>query len=277
MGKFDGILLCTDLDDTLLTTDKKISPENSAAIDYFKAEGGLFTFATGRVPAGARLMLEYVHPNAPMVCFNGAGIYDFKKDKLLWSHALGADAVKAVEYVDKMFDFAGIEVCTEDKIYFCKENRIVEEHKMLEQLPDNFSDYHEIKEKWIKVLFMVEAEQIQSVRGAIAASPFADKYSFVQSSPWYYELLPRNASKGEGLMQLARLLGIDSSRTVGIGDNENDLMLVKMSGAGVAVANAVDKIKEAADYITVDNNSHSAAAVIYAIENGSISLPRAAF
>ena len=57
MGKFDGILLCTDLDDTLLTTDKRVSDENSKAIEYFKSEGGLFTFATGRVPQGAKLML----------------------------------------------------------------------------------------------------------------------------------------------------------------------------------------------------------------------------
>lgn len=270
MGKFDGILLCTDLDDTLLTTDKKISAKNSEAIEYFKSEGGLFTFATGRVPAGAKLMLKYVHPNAPMVSFNGAAIYDFNDDKLLWSRSLGADAVKAVEYIDNMFDFAGIEVCTADKIYFCKTNKVVEEHKILEQLPDNYMDYHDIEEKWKKVLFMVEAEQIQLIRSAIADSPFADKYTFVQSSPWYYELLPKNASKGEGLMHLAELLEVDKSRTVAVGDNENDLMLVKMAGTGVAVANAIDEIKEAADYITVDNNSHAIAAVIYAIEKGII-------
>ena len=49
MGKFDGILLCTDLDETLLTTDKKVSKENYDAIEYFKKEGGKFTFITGRV------------------------------------------------------------------------------------------------------------------------------------------------------------------------------------------------------------------------------------
>ena len=88
MGKFDGILLCTDLDDTLLTTDKRVSDENRRAIEYFQSEGGLFTFVTGRVPAGARLMLEYIHPNAPVVCFNGAAIYDFEKEKFLWKKTL---------------------------------------------------------------------------------------------------------------------------------------------------------------------------------------------
>ena len=82
MGKFDGILLCTDLDATLLNDEHKVSEENIKAIDYFKSEGGMFTFVTGRVPNGARLMLEYVKPNAPVVTFNGAGIYDFEKEEL---------------------------------------------------------------------------------------------------------------------------------------------------------------------------------------------------
>ena len=50
MGKFDGVLICTDLDGTLLRNDKSISADNKAAIDYFKAEGGRFTFVTGRTP-----------------------------------------------------------------------------------------------------------------------------------------------------------------------------------------------------------------------------------
>lgn len=273
MGKFEGILICTDLDDTLLTTDKKVSAENSKAIEYFKSQGGLFTFATGRVPMGAELMLEYIHPNAPMVCFNGGSIYDFKSRKMLWSRALDKDAIHVVEYIDRMFDFAGIEICTENKIYFSKTNRIVKEHQAFEKLPDNFLDYHYVSEEWKKVLFIVEAEQIQQIRDAIADAPFSDRYTFVQSSPWYYELLPKNSSKGEGLIKLADLLGIEHSHTVGIGDNENDLKLVQMAGVGVAVANAIEEIKNAADYITnSDNNSNAIAEVIYSIENGKIKL-----
>lgn len=271
MGKFDGILLCTDLDDTLLTTDKRVSAENSRAIEYFKSEGGLFTFATGRVPAGAELMLEYVHPNAPMVCFNGGGIYDFNENKILWARTLDKDAIKAVEYIDTLFDFAGIEICAEKNIYFSKVNGRIKEHQALEKFPDNFLDYHDVSEKWMKVIFMSETEQIRQIRGAIAASPFADKYTFVQSSPWYYELLPKNASKGEGLMQLARILGIDPAHTVAVGDNENDIMMIKMAGVGIAVANAIKEVKQAAVHITAaDNNSSAVAEVISSIENGII-------
>ena len=50
MKKFDGILICTDLDGTLLNGDSAVSKENLDAIEYFKAEGGIFTFITGRMP-----------------------------------------------------------------------------------------------------------------------------------------------------------------------------------------------------------------------------------
>ncbi len=171
MGKFDGMLLCTDLDDTLLTDNKQVSEKNRKAIDYFKSEGGLFTFSTGRVPMGARLILEYVVPNAPIVCFNGGGIYDFSENKMLWSRKLDSDAISAVEYVDRRLDFVGIEICTEEKIYFSKINAKVREHQVLEKLPDNDLDYHDIPEVWQKVLFMTEEHELNIVRRTISKSP----------------------------------------------------------------------------------------------------------
>lgn len=272
MGKFDGILLCTDLDDTLLTFDKRVSEENKQAIEYFQSEGGLFTFATGRVPHGAELMLEYITPNAPMVCFNGACIYDFKSKKFLWKKTLDKSAIDVVEFVDREFPFAGIEVCAEDEIFFCKLNRLVNEHQVFEKLPDNFLDYHDIKKDWIKVLFMVEEYQIDDIRSAISNSEFADRYSFVRSSPWYYELLPKKASKGAGLIKLAEILGVNPDKTIGVGDNDNDMSLIMMAGCGIAVSNAISTLRGVADYITVDNNSHAISAVIGALEQGHILL-----
>lgn len=270
MGKFDGILLCTDLDDTLLTDDKQVSEENKKAIEYFKSEGGSFTFATGRVPVGVKPVFEMIEPNVPMVCFNGAGIYDVKENKLMSVKTLDKEAVKCIEYVDEMFDFLGIEVCTKDEIYFCKVNDKVRKHQADEKLPDNFKDYHDIDDVWMKALFLVEEEQVDLIRQALLNSPFADKYEFMQSDPCYYEVLPKNASKGDGMMELADILGIDRKRTIGIGDNENDLKLVQKAGVGVAVANAVASVKQSASVITLDNNSNAVATIIYAIEDGKI-------
>lgn len=272
MGKFDGMLLCTDLDDTLLTTDKRISEENKKAIEYFESEGGLFTFATGRVVHGARMMLEFISPNAPMVCFNGGAIYDFKHDKLLWSVSLDDKAIEVVEFVDRFYPRAGIEICTEDKVCVSKTNRVVEEHLAFETLPEEYVDYRSVKEEWKKVLFMVESEEIPKLRELIQTSQFADKYTFIQSSPNYYELLPKGSDKGTGLMKLAEILRLDPKMTIGIGDNENDINMIKKAGVGIAVSNAIPEARKAADYITVDNNSSAVSAVIHALNDGQIKL-----
>ena len=143
---------------------------------------------------------------------------------------------------------------------------------MIEKLPDNFMDYHEIPETWQKVIFMVEEYDIPAIKKLLKESEFAEKYTFIQSSPYYYELLPKNSSKGAGLLKLAELLRIDPKKTVGMGDNENDLSLIQLAGTGVAVANAIPEVRAAADYITVDNNSHAVSAVIRAINDGNIAI-----
>lgn len=265
-GKFEGILLCTDLDDTLLTSDKSVSKENKEALEYFMSEGGLFTFATGRIPYGAKLMLEHIVPNAPMVCFNGAGIYDFEEDHLLWNMSLHRDRIKILEFVEENLPFSGIEVCTADKLYFCKTNEAVYEHKEHERLPDRFCDYHDIEEEWVKVLIMQKESEVGMVRDVIAGSDFHDRFDFIQSSPKYYEILPKGASKGGCLLKLADMLEIDRRRVIAAGDNENDLSMIKAAGVGMAVTNAIKEVLDAADVIIPDHNSHALAAAVKWIE-----------
>ena len=113
---------------------------------------------------------------------------------------------------------------------------------------------------------MVEERDIGTIRKIIDESPFANSYTFMRSSPWYYELLPKGATKGAGMLRLADILGIKHENTIGVGDNENDLTLVSDAGLGVAVSNAAGAVKKAADLITVDNNSHALKAVIEYIE-----------
>lgn len=270
MGRFDAILLCSDLDDTLLTTEKTVSAQNKQALEYFMAEGGHFAFATGRVPRGARLILEYIVPNSPIICFNGAGIYDYSTQKLLWERSLDDSAYKIIELIEQELPQAGIEVCTRDDIFFCRTNRIVREHQQIERFADNYADFRDIHEVWKKIIFMTEQEEVEIVRKLIARSEFAQKYDFVQSSPWYYEVLPKGATKGDALLELARILGIDQSDTIAIGDSENDLSMIQKAGVGIAVANAMPELRSAADCITVDNNSHALAAVVDLIEKGKI-------
>lgn len=262
MGKFDGYLFCTDLDDTLLTTDKRVSEKNKAAIQYFMDEGGLFTFATGRVYSGIGEIIKYIVPNAPMICFNGGCIYDIENKCEVWAAELADGAENVLKYVHDKFPFVGIEICTGNKIYFCRRNGFVDQHQKFENLPDNDMDYTQVQKPWRKLLFMMEECKVDVIRNDIAKSPYADTFTYVQSSPWYYEVLSKGCTKGSALLRLADILGIDRKKTIGMGDNENDIELVANAGIGAAVSNALDMVRSKADIITSDNNSDAVAELI---------------
>ena len=83
MGRFDGILLCSDYDGTLAGPDGKVSPENAQAIRYFTENGGLFTLATGRSPDFVRQMCAVLPLNAPVMCLNGGAIVDPESFRVL--------------------------------------------------------------------------------------------------------------------------------------------------------------------------------------------------
>ena len=185
MGKFDGILLCTDLDETLLTTDKSVSKENLDAIEYFKNQGGYFTFVTGRVPQGAKVLLDTIKPNAPICAFNGAGIYDFEKDAMLWGLYLDNKALDILDFVIEQIPETGFVVCTDFRVCFSRKNRRTELYKQIEHLPDDDTLHREIEEPLKKIVFVAEAPVIKKVRDLLTNNDFGGEIQLNLDSRGY--------------------------------------------------------------------------------------------
>ena len=273
MPKFQGILLVTDVDGTLLKNDKTISRENLEAIEYFKAEGGLFTIVTGRPSVIVGDIYDAVHPNAPMGCFNGGAIYDVAEDKFLWTKELDRRALTLVEHVDKIMPEMSIQICCFKNSYFCKLNTSLTNHLINEGFPDLRKHYSLVDEPLAKVLFADESEEnLFKLRDILNAHPLADEFDFIRSHPEYYEILPKGVSKGELVIRLAELLRVDIQKTIAVGDNDNDASMIKCAGLGVAVENASAEAKKASDLITVSNEEHAIAKIIEDLDTGKIIL-----
>ncbi len=269
MKKFEGVLLCTDLDGTLLRKDKTISAENIEAIEYFKKQGGLFTFVTGRMPYYVLNLTQQAKINAPFGCANGGGVYDFVKKKYLWKCIMPEEVMELVECVDKEFQDMGIQTCTFEKTYFYKDNSAMEHFRKVTGLPNLVCHYKEVKEPISKILFTSEStDDILKVADYLARHPLAEKFDFIRSEKNLYEILPKGMSKGTALQKLCECLDIDINRTVAIGDYNNDISMFKVAKAGIAVSNACPEALAAADFITVSNEEHAIAQVIYDLEKG---------
>ena len=271
MGKFDGILICTDLDGTLLRKDKSISKDNHDAIEYFKREGGYFTFITGRMPYTSRSLYEAIKPNAPVGCINGGGIYDFEREEYLWTMTLPRDAVELVEAVYEGVPSVGIQMNSLDRIYFCRENERMAKFRRFTGAPNIVGDYRTLDMPVAKVVFGDDDEdKILRVAEVLRDHPRTAEFDYIRSERTLYEILPKGISKGNLLIRLAEILGVKMSRTVAIGDYNNDVSMIRMAGVGIAVANATEEAKAAADLITVSNEESAIAKIIEEIECGEL-------
>lgn len=269
MGKFDGILICTDLDGTLLNSEHRISKENLEAIEYFKQEGGIFTFVTGRMPFFVSDMYEVVQPNAPFGCVNGGGLYDHRRQAYIWTREMPRSVMPLIQSVDEHFPGVGIQVNTFHHTYFCKENLTMEKFRAATGLPNLVRNYEDVDEPIAKIVFGSESdEEILAIQAHLLAHPLASNFDFIRSEQTLYEILPKSSGKGTSIVQLCRHLNLDPHKTIALGDYNNDVSMFQEAEVGIAVSNACPEALEAADYVTVSNDEHAVCQVIRDLEAG---------
>lgn len=278
MGKFDGFLICTDLDGTLLNKKFQISPENEEAIRYFKAEGGRFTFITGRLYYFARSSYEMVKPNAPIGTSNGGSVYDFETNQYIWKQPLDPSYVELLDLVEREMPEVGFHVNTPDEIFFCHENFTMRGFRLVTGVPYQYADYRTLDKPVMKAVFGsaepegYTPESVARLEALLRSHPKADRFQFVRSTRTIFEILPQGVHKGTVLPIIAKHLGIPDNRVIAIGDYDNDAGMLKTAHLGVAVANATEKAKAAADMITVSNEEHALARLISDLEAGNLPL-----
>ena len=267
MGKFDGIFFVSDLDGTLLGSNNKISDKNKATINYFKSEGGIFTVLTGRAKEGVMPFIDGIEPNAPMGFLNGGVLYDLQDDKNLHVEYVDDEVFEIIDYVHNKFPKVGIELITEGPIYCSRDNEYINLHRQIAFHPLVECDYKNFTHKIVKVLFAMSTEEMQAFTDDVGKIYNEEKFVFLKSYHCFMEILPKGASKGNLLLKLRDILGDRIQYTISVGDNDNDVTMIKEADFGFAVSNATPKAMAVAKYVTVSNDDDGVAKVIYEIEN----------
>ena len=271
MGKFDGILICTDLDGTLLKNDKTVSEKNLEAIRYFMSEGGKFTFITGRMHYFMGKIRDTVPTNAPIGCANGGAVYDCASETYLRLRTLPQDVYEVVEYITEQVQGIGVIVNTADKLYFPYDNSATERHRFLTGMPYATADLKTFDKPIAKIVFADEREAaLLRAAELLNTHPRADEFNFIRSEKSLYEINTKGNTKGSVMLEICDICGIDRRRSVALGDYDNDVSMLRAAGVGVAVGNASANAKAAADRVTVTNEEDAIARVISDIESGEI-------
>ncbi|MDD2591672.1 MAG: Cof-type HAD-IIB family hydrolase [Erysipelotrichaceae bacterium] len=257
-------LVACDLDQTLLSDDRSVSLVNVKAITKLKELGIKFVIATGRGYQSVQDVLSELMMKEALdeyvISLNGAIITENHQNRLLALTTIEMDVI------DKLFAYGiskhvDMHIYTQDNVFVLNLDQEDREYlnKRIDYQPINEEQLSAVKNhKIAKIIFHYnsEAERLAIVEDI---KPITDgKIAVSFSSNRYIELNHLDVNKGKGLAKLADFLNIPLSQTIAIGDNFNDLSMIKSAGLGVCVSNALNDIKEIADYVCEADNNHDA-------------------
>ncbi|HLT57669.1 MAG: Cof-type HAD-IIB family hydrolase [Limnochordales bacterium] len=261
-------LLVSDVDGTLLDSRHRLLPENAAAIRALRAQGALFTLATGRIERAVRPFVEELELDLPLILYNGARVVDPRTGQCLWQAHLPDAAVEAALVLLREFPMdvnlysAGqlfVEAITPRVQAYMAQDGI-----SAREVGDLLTFFRTRRPGPVTKLLMIGDEPAFAAFAQALAQRLGDPMPvyLVKSYPIYLEMLPADASKGQGLRHLCRHLGIPLEQVVAVGDAPNDLDMLQAAGLGVAVANAHPDVLAAADYIAPAGDDAGVAHVI---------------
>ncbi|MBR5571669.1 MAG: HAD-IIB family hydrolase [Oscillospiraceae bacterium] len=274
MGKFSGVLIVSDYDNTMVFTEMvmrqgkempTLSPENRQAIAYFMAEGGTFSVATGRaLPSFSRVCGD-LPMNGPSVLFNGAAIYDCSARKYLHTAFLDPSVLPHVAEVLAAWPDAAAEFYhDDDTIHTLQPNTLTQIHLNLTQTPMQIlPSVEEVPLPLSKVLFEIEAERVNALCDYINAQSWVQDYERVlPSSAFFIELTAKGANKGDMVDKLRRMLHIEPQHLYCVGDHANDVGMLRRAALPFAPENAIDEVKAVEGIQILPHAEHHAIAAM---------------
>ena len=268
-----------DLDGTLLNEKKELTPYTEKVIEEAIRQGVIVLVATGRPWMGVPEELRTFPGMRYALTSNGARVIDTSTGEVLDEHLLARDLAKKTLEICGKYD-------TLQEVYFDGQG-YAESDKM-----EHVEKYHHNPNMWNyirttriptdDIIGLVEGEtrNLDKVQALFADMDEREKawkelekvegLELVGSLKYNIEVNAAGVNKGTGLVNLGKLLGISREEIMACGDGDNDTVMLREVGLGVAMANAEEQVKEAADYITLSNEEDGAAMAIekFALEGG---------
>jgi len=268
-------LIASDMDGTLVNSKSELTERTKSAIIKAVEAGVYFVTATGRPFSNVQIVNNLFDKDMPFIVFNGAAAYMGKSEKLLFERFLDFPLAKEAFDIGQEKGIAQI-VWTGPRLWA---NRRCEETNRYQNLCEGLdmsivTDLALIKTvRWepppvkdevkgfSKVLWIDHPNTIKKLSVEMCAH-FGDRLKCVSSMAHFLEFVSRDAGKGTALAEIGKLLNIDKSEMIAIGDGYNDVCMLEYAGLGVAMENAPEDIKAKCDHITSSNDKDGVAEVI---------------
>ena len=255
-------LLISDVDGTLVRKDKTVSDATVEAVNRLREAGVKFTVISARPLTGVQSILQRLGVEEPVGAYNGGTIA--RPDGTVIS-AERLDAATAREAL-RRFDldwvttwvFADGKWCTKTTDTPHNKSEIV----TAAQQPTVVTSFDDLTDRIDKIVAVSDEEPRLAELEAQTQTALKGRATVARSQTYYLDVTAPDANKGHGVAELAKALRVPLEQTAVIGDGQNDVYMFKVAALSIAVDNASDEVKEAADHVTAANTDDGVAKAI---------------
>lgn len=259
-------LLVLDLDGTLTNRKKEITPRTRDTLLRAQARGLKVVLASGRPTYGIVPLAEELQMRKYegfILSYNGGQIIDWKTRKTMYENVLDPEVYP---YLHECARRNGFVILSYKGEYIISEDAgdpYVQHEAFLNKMPSvTVPDFLEVINFPVpKCLIVGDPEPLAVLEGQMRRD-LEGKMNVFRSEPFFLELVPNGIDKARSLAVLLEELGMEREEMIAVGDGFNDLSMIRFAGLGVAMANAQEVVRQAADHITLSNEEDGVAAVV---------------
>jgi len=255
--KYETVVL--DIDGTLLDDKLKISNKTVNLLRRINKKGISIIFCTGRMLGSAKHIIEkyFESDKFPIVSYNGSLITLPNHETPIFHHFIeGNTAINIIEYLRRKECHR--QVYINNQLIVEEENDQIKDYAvhagMDYHVVDNLTDLIKSGEKVDKILAIGKPEFLADIEKE-SQSLFSDKANIFKSFSIYLDYIPKTTNKGIAVLELLNYLHLDPKKTIMIGDGDNDIFAFEVVGYSIAMANATEKLKQAADLCLEKTNN----------------------
>ncbi len=265
-------LVAMDLDGTLTNREKQVTKRTRQAIRRAQEAGIWIALASGRPYAGCRPVaeaLELTQRGGYILAFNGAQILECHTGKVLHSREIAKELLPEIFRAGEQFGVTALTYEGEKILSEHPEDKYVQMECFINQIEVRRVESLEQYVTWSvpKCLLVGEHEQLLPVK-AYLEETFQDTLSIYFSEPFFLEIMAEGVNKAKGLEMLAKRLGSSREHILACGDGLNDISMIQYAAVGVAMANACEEAKAAANWLAPSNEEDGVAQVLEQILDG---------
>ena len=249
-------LLLSDVDGTLVRSDKSLSERSIEAVRRLRAEGIRFAVTSGRPPRGMEMLVEPLELTTPLAAFNGGLVVEPGREmRVLEEHVLPKGVVPGAI---GLMDSFGLDVWVyRDGDWLVRHpdgTHVAREQHAVQFAPTVVESFEGIESDVVKILGVSDDHDAVASASAVLRDELGDHVSAARSQPYSLDVTHPDANKGAVARFLSRRFRIDESDIATIGDMPNDVLMFAHSGLSIAMGNADREVQRAARRVTTSND-----------------------